>query len=58
MTPLLKGIHNGQKLLIMNFIINLRKKKLTRTQVDRMNFYFFFKLWEYDVYYKVNSVHL
>jgi hypothetical protein len=34
--PLLKAIHNGCKFFIMNLVINLHRKKITRTKVDRI----------------------
>jgi hypothetical protein len=46
------------KKFIMNIIINFCKKRLVRMKVDRMKKIIFSKLWEYDIYYKVESVHL
>jgi hypothetical protein len=42
MTPFLKGIHDGYKLFIMNFIINLHGKKLMKTKIDKMKNLLFF----------------
>jgi hypothetical protein len=58
MMPLFQSTHNGYKFFIMNFVINFRKKKLMRLKVDRMKKIVFFKLWEHNIYYKVESVHL
>jgi hypothetical protein len=36
MMPLLKGIHDGQKFFVMNFIVNLGMRKLTRIKTNWM----------------------
>jgi hypothetical protein len=49
MMPFLKSIHDGKKFLIMNFIVNLGKRELTKIEVDRMKKIIFSMLWEYNV---------
>jgi hypothetical protein len=58
MTPLLKGIHDGKKFFITNLIINLHKKKLTKTKVDRMKKIVFSKLLKHGIYCKVRNIYL
>jgi hypothetical protein len=36
MMPLFKGIPDGYNFFIMNLVINLRKKKLTKMEIDKM----------------------
>jgi hypothetical protein len=50
MTPFLKGIHGDYKFFIMNFIINLYRKKLMQTKVNRMKKFVFSKLWKYGAF--------
>ncbi len=56
MMPLFKGIHDGYKFFIMNLVINLCKKKITKMEIDKMKKIVFFKLWEHNTYYKVENV--
>jgi hypothetical protein len=56
MMPLLKDIHDGYKFFMMNFIINIHKKKLMRMEANMVKKIVFSKLWEHDAYYKVRSV--
>ncbi len=42
----------------MNLIINLHERKLMRMEANKMKKIFFFKLWEYNIYYKFSSLHL
>ncbi len=48
MMTLFKGIHNGQKFFVMNLVINLDRKKITKTKTNWMKKKNFFGLWEYD----------
>ncbi len=34
--PFLKSVNNGQKFFVMNLIVNINKKKLMRTKIDKM----------------------
>jgi hypothetical protein len=36
MLPLLKNIHYGKKFLIMNLVVNLGRRELTKTKADKM----------------------
>jgi hypothetical protein len=58
MTPLLKNIHNGYKLFIMNIVINLHNKKIMKTKVSKMKKIVFSKLWKHDTFYKIKNVRL
>ncbi len=40
----------------MNLVVNICKKRLTKTEVDKMKQIVFSKLWEYSTYYKVDCV--
>ncbi len=55
MTPLFKGIHDGQKFFVMNIIVDFKKEKIIRTKINMMKNIVFSKLWEYDIYYKVKN---
>ncbi len=57
MMPFFKSIHDGEKFYIMNFIINLHRRKLKRIKVDKIKKIVFSKLWKYGTYFKVGSVH-
>jgi hypothetical protein len=46
--PLLKGIYNGQKLFVMNLIINLDKKKFTKMETNCLKKIIYSNLWEYN----------
>ncbi len=56
MAPLLKGSMMIKKKCIMNIIINLHKRKLTKTKVDKMKKIIFSKLWKHVPYYKVRNL--
>jgi hypothetical protein len=53
MTPIFKGIHNGQKFFVMNIIIDFEKEIFIRMKVNMMKKIVFSKLWEYNTYYKI-----
>ncbi len=48
MIPFFKGIHDGQKVFVMNLIVNIGKIKLIRTKTNWMKKIIFYGLWEYD----------
>jgi len=56
MMPFFKGIHNGYKFFIMNIVINMHKKKITRMEIDKMKKIVLFKLWHHNTYCKVRNV--
>ncbi len=44
MLPLFKSIHDGYNFFIMNIVINLHKRKLMRTKVNKMKKIVFFQI--------------
>ncbi len=57
MVPLLKGIHDGYKFLIMNFTINFCRRKIMKIEANKMKKIVFSKLWKHNTYCKVENVH-
>jgi hypothetical protein len=49
MMPFFERIHDGRKFLIMNLIVNLGRRELTKMEVDRMKKIIFSMLWKYNV---------
>jgi len=47
MMPFFKSIHDGEKFYIMNFLINLHRRKLQRIKADKIKKIVFSKLWKY-----------
>jgi hypothetical protein len=44
MTPLFKGIHDGQELFVMNLIIDSNRGKFTKAKAHKMKKIVFFEL--------------
>ncbi len=49
MMPLLKGIHDGQKLFVMNIVINFNRRKFMKIETNYMKKIIFFELWKYNI---------
>jgi hypothetical protein len=49
MLPLLESIDYRKKFFIMNFVINLGRKELTKMEADKMKKIIFAQLWKYDI---------
>jgi hypothetical protein len=43
---------------IMNLVVNIYRKKLMKTKINRVKMIFFSNLWKYDAYCKVKSIYL
>jgi len=48
MTPFLKYIHDGQKFFLMNLVVNIDRKKITRMETNWMKKIIFYELWKYN----------
>ncbi len=44
-----KNIHGGKKILIMNLIVNINRRELTKMEIDMIKKIVFSILWEYNV---------
>jgi len=58
MTLLFKSIHDGQKFVVMNLMVDFNKGKLMKMKVDRMENIIFSKLWKCDACCKMINIYL